>query len=362
MRANGQPSLAAWCSWRLSGILDRVIVRMCLCPGDRKGLSCGQPIDPSPSLLPIGKLELMQAKNNQRIGRPSPRLRFWRIPLLVGVVWVLGSLVTLAGEGDAIRLIVRGDDIGSSHTANVACIRCCREGIVTSLEVMVPAPWFNEAAKMLRENPQIDVGVHLTLTSEWENMKWGPLTDAPSLVDQQGHFFPMTSQREDFPPDTGFLQANPKLEEVERELRAQIELALKELPTVTHLTCHMGTANCTPELRALVNQLAEEYRLPLSAPGAKSPGGFGGSELTAQQKIAKLVELLENLPPGLWMIVEHPGADTPEMRAIGHRGYENVAADREGVTQAFTSDEVKEVIRRRGIQLVSYGDVIRRSK
>ena len=274
----------------------------------------------------------------------------WLSSLLCGVAWT--------GETDAIRLIVRGDDIGSSHTANVACIRCYRDGIVRSVEVMVTAPWFNEAAKMLRENPTLDVGVHLTLTSEWEICKWGPMTEAPSLVDKQGHFYPMTSQRTDFPPHTGFLQAGPKLEEVERELSAQIELAKATLPNVTHLSCHMGTASCTPELAALVAKLAEEYALPLGAAGAKSPGRFGGAELTPEQKTESLVKLLEDLQPGLWLIVEHPGLDTPEMRAIGHKGYENVAADREGVTQAFTSDKVKEVIRRRGIQLVSYGDVL----
>jgi predicted glycoside hydrolase/deacetylase ChbG (UPF0249 family) len=264
-----------------------------------------------------------------------------------------------AQEGEAIRLIVRGDDIGSSHAANVACIRCYREGIVRSVEVMVSAPWFNEAAKMLKENPQLDVGVHLTLTSEWENCKWGPLTEAPSLVDPQGHFYPMTSQRRDFPPHTGLLEASPKLDEVERELRAQIELAVKTLPNVSHLTCHMGTASSTPALKALVAKLAEEYHLPVTLPGAKSPGRFSAPDMTPAQKTENLVQLLEKLQPGLWLIVEHPGLDTPEMRAIGHQGYENVAADRAGVTEAFTSEKVTEAIRRRNIQLVSYGDVIR---
>ncbi len=219
--------------------------------------------------------------------------------LLAGVFVSLLGAVAVASEGESIRLIVRGDDIGSSHTANVACIRCCKEGIVTSLEVMVAAPWFNEATKMLNENPRIDVGVHLTLTSEWENIKWGPLTEAPSLVDQQGHFYPMTSQRDDFPPGTGFLQADPKLEEVERELRAQIELALKKLPNVTHLSCHMGTASCTPQLRVLVSKLAEEYRLPLGAPGAKSPGNFSGSDLSAEQKITNLAAVARKPAAGI---------------------------------------------------------------
>jgi predicted glycoside hydrolase/deacetylase ChbG (UPF0249 family) len=262
-------------------------------------------------------------------------------------------------EDSGIRLIVRADDIGSCHAANVACIQSYREGIVRSVEVMVPAPWFNEAVEMLRDNPDLDVGVHLTLTSEWDNCKWGPVTEAPSLVDGQGHFFPTTRQRTDFPPNTGFLEAGPKIEEVQRELRAQIELALEKIPNVTHLSCHMYTATATPELRALVEELAAEYRLPLEAQEAKRAERFGGKETTAEQKEANLVRILEDLTPGLWLIIEHPGLDTPEMQAIGHLGYENVAQDREGVTRAFTSPRVKEVIRRRGIQLTSCGDLCR---
>lgn len=261
-------------------------------------------------------------------------------------------------DGKAIRLIVRGDDIGSSQAANEACIRCYREGIVRSVEVMVAAPWFPHAARLLRENPGLDVGVHLTLTSEWESIKWGPLTEAPSLVDKQGHFFPMTSQRDDFPPGTGFLEARPNLDEVERELRAQIELAQRELPRVTHLSAHMGTATCTPELKQIVMKLAAEYRLPLEAPGVRYAPPFGGSEVSAEKKTDNLVSLIEKLEPGTWVIIEHPGLDTPEMRAIGHKGYENVAADRMGVTAAFTSSRVKEVIERKQIELTSYGDVI----
>jgi predicted glycoside hydrolase/deacetylase ChbG (UPF0249 family) len=212
---------------------------------------------------------------------------------------------------------------------------------------------------MLRDNPALDVGVHLTLTSEWEHCKWGPVTEAPSLIDSQGHFFPTTSQRADSPPDTGFLQAGPKLEEVDRELRAQIKLAVEKIPNVTHLSCHMGTATCTPELKALVENLAVEYRLPVGAEGAGRAARFGGKDTTAAQKEENLVRVLENLQPGLWLMVEHPGLDTPEMRALGHRGYENVAQDRDGVTRAFTSPQVKEVIRRRRIQLISYGDLYR---
>ncbi len=259
-------------------------------------------------------------------------------------------------DGD-IKLIVRADDIGSCHAANLACIQCYREGIVRTVEVMVPPPWFNEAVKMLSENPGLDVGVHLDLTSEWEYYKWGPITNAPSLVDKLGHFFPTTSQRSDFPPNTGFLQAKPKIEEVEKELRAQIEIACDRIENVSHLSCHMGTATSSPELKALVNRLSEEYALPLDAPGAKRVGGFGGNQNTPEEKEARMIQIVRDLKPGLWLFVEHPGLDTPEMQPIGHVGYRNVAADRAGVTKAFTSDKVKQVIKERGIQLLSYADL-----
>ncbi len=258
--------------------------------------------------------------------------------------------------GEEVKLVVRGDDIGSSHAANVACIRSFREGIVRTVEVMVPSPWFPEAVKMINENPGLDVGVHLTLTSEWDSVKWGPLTHAPSLVDENGYFYPMTSQRGDFPPNTGFLQAEPKLDEVEKELRAQIELAKKRIPNVTHLTSHMGTASCTPPLKAIVKKLAREYELRIGAPGARSFGRFPRNA-TPAQKVDAMMKLLNDLKPGVWIFVEHPGLDVEEMRAIGHKGYRDVAKDREGVTRAFTSPRVKEVIERRGIKLLCYADL-----
>jgi len=281
--------------------------------------------------------------------------------------WASGATVLTMGVGGAlsqpeqadkaIRLVVRADDIGSCHTANLACIQAYREGIARSVEVQTPCPWFIEAAKMLRENSGYDVGVHLTLTSEWENYKWGPLTQSPSLVDAQGHFFPMTSQRSDFPPNTGFLESKWRIEEVEKELRAQIELAKKEIPQVSHLSSHMGTPTCTPQLRELVARLAKEYKLPVETPGAKHLPWAADSKATVQEREAALVKSLEGIGPGIWIVIEHPGLDTSEMQAIGHKGYWEVASHRDGVTKSFCSPKVKEVIQRRGIQLVSYRDM-----
>ncbi len=281
--------------------------------------------------------------------------------VIIAMVISMVCAVFVEAQDGEIRLLVRGDDIGSSHTVNVACIKSYREGIMRSVEVMVPCPWFKEAVVMLNENPGLDVGIHLDLTSEWEFYKWGPVTQAPSLVDNTGYFLPMSSQRADFPPNTGFVESKYNIEEVERELRAQIEIALREIKNVTHISSHMGTPTATPELQALVQKLSKEYNLPTGAPGTGREGGFPSNAMP-EEKVDAMVVILENLKPGIWLFVEHPGLDTPEMRAIGHEGYRDVAIDREGVTRAFTSPRVMEVIKRRGIELVSYGDLIKEAE
>jgi len=205
--------------------------------------------------------------------------------------------------------------------------------------------------------PEIDVGIHLCLTSEWERVKWRPLTSSTSLADKDGYFYPMTRQRKDFPPGTALFDANPKPEEIERELRAQIETLKRHLPRLSHASAHMGAATGTPEARAITEKLCKEFGLRLEAKGAKGVRNWSGSQKTAEQKEADLVSAIEKLEPGTWLIVEHPGVDTEEMRAMGHKGYENVGADRAGVTRAFTSDRVKAAIQARGVKLISHRDL-----
>jgi hypothetical protein len=275
--------------------------------------------------------------------------------ILAATAGAFAALCAPAQAAEAeIRLIIRGDDMGMCHAVNEACIQCYQEGAMRSVEVMVPTPWYKEAVKLLQETPGLDVGVHLTLTSEWDLCKWGPITRAPSLLDKHGHFLPATIQRPDFPPHTGFLQSNPRLDEVEKELRAQIELAIADIPRVSHLTSHMGAPTASPQLRAVVEKLAGEYHLPLEAPGAKPAGRLGGPKTTPEEKEAALLRIVENLAPGTWLLVDHPGLDTPEMRPLGHPGSGNVAEARAGVTRAFTSPHVKQAIARRGIRLISY--------
>src|SRR3954453_9272878 len=215
---------------------------------------------------------------------------------LLGVMFVAAFFSpVLARTGQAqdgeTRLLVRGDDMGAAQAVNEACILSAREGIVRSVEVIVPGPWFLDAVRLLKEDPGLDVGVHLTLTSEWERVKWRPLTHAPSLVDADGYFRPMTRQRPDFPPDTGFVDANPKPGEVERERRAQIEAARRPLgERVSHVSAHRGAAVATPSIRAVTEKLAREYGLRLEAPG-RPPGRWSGNTLSAEEKERGLIEL-----------------------------------------------------------------------
>src|SRR5258708_29886973 len=97
------------------------------------------------------------------------------------------------------RLIVRGDDMGYTHSGNEAIILSYQDGIERSVEVIVASPWFPEAVKLLQQYPGLDAGVHLAITSEWENIKWRPLSDCPSLRDSNGYFHPMVYPNKNYP-------------------------------------------------------------------------------------------------------------------------------------------------------------------
>jgi len=278
--------------------------------------------------------------------------------LVIDAVSINGLYAQSAAQDKVISLIVRGDDIGSCHAANVACIRSYKEGIVTSLELMVPCSWFPEAVKMLNENPGIDVGIHLVLTSEWEDYKWRPLTWAPSLTDADGYFYPTIWRRKNMPAGTALKDADWKIEEIEREFRAQIELGKRKVSSVSHLSFHMGSASWDPKVKEVCAKLAEEYDLYIVPPeaGVQGFGGFGDAK-TAGDRIDRFVKRLESLKPGTYLFVEHPGLDTAEMSAIGHKGYEDVARDRDAVTEVFVSEKVKRAIKKLGIKLISYADL-----
>lgn len=269
-----------------------------------------------------------------------------------------GPLARAAASAPPPRLIVRGDDMGFSHSGNEALIKCHREGIETSIEVIAPSPWFPEAVRLLAANPDIDVGVHLALTAEWDHVKWRPLTACPSLVDPDGYFFPMVRPNKNY-PGRAITENKWRLDEVEREFRAQIELVKRHVPRVSHVSAHMGCSSLSPEVAAATQKIARELGVDIDVQGVKRLS-YVGPKATSAEKIASFLKALESMQPGsTYLFVDHPGLDSPELRAISHIGYENVAVDRQGVTDAWTNPRVKAFIKDRGIQLISYRDLKR---
>lgn len=276
-------------------------------------------------------------------------------------------LLAAASASYAQDLVIRIDDLGSSHSANAACIDTYKNGIATSVEVMPVCSWFPEAVKMLRDNPGLDVGVHITLTSEWENVKWRPLTHCPSLVDPDGYFYPMMGENSAYPGcSVKEHMAQMSIHEIEQEIRAQIELALKHIPQVTHLTGHMGSCGFNPEVTALVKKLADEYGLPsMDSPGASETYsfqrvGYKGPHGTLEEKTDSFIKMLESLEKGRrYVFLDHPAYNDSEMAEVWHIGYENVATDRQGVTDLLNSPQVKKIIEEKGIRLIDYNYLTR---
>ncbi|MCC7491245.1 MAG: ChbG/HpnK family deacetylase [Fimbriimonadaceae bacterium] len=256
------------------------------------------------------------------------------------------------------RLIIRADDLGCCQAANEAILRCCTVGVATSAEVMVCCGWFPDALRRLEDVAPIDLGVHLTLTSEWEHLKWRPLTHCPSLVDPDGWFWPFLWEHRHYPGQALLLQPW-RLEEVEGEFRAQIELALRRLSGVTHLSFHMGCNRLDDATSALVHRLASEYGLDRwpAAHGVQGVGYSGPKSMAAEQR-ASFLATIDSLAAGqTYLFVDHPALDTPETRALHHIGYSNVALDRQGVTDCWCDETVAARLAERGIELISYGDL-----
>jgi predicted glycoside hydrolase/deacetylase ChbG (UPF0249 family) len=276
---------------------------------------------------------------------------------LIILLLILHVCTLIMGQQE-IRLLVRGDDIGSTHAANLACIDTYQKGIVRSVEIMVPCAWFEEAVVLLNQNPGLDVGIHLVLTSEWNVYKWRPLTHCPSIIDADGYFFPMVWPNENYPENRTLLHASWKIEEVEAELRAQIELALKKIPRISHLSSHMAWSKADPHLTELYRRLQKEYNLELKpvADSISRLGKYDKSGSTRSQ-VEEFIENLKKLTPGTWIFVEHPAYDQPEMQGVFHTGYENVGKERNDVTRIFINPTVKKVIKKKNIVLINYKDL-----
>jgi predicted glycoside hydrolase/deacetylase ChbG (UPF0249 family) len=268
------------------------------------------------------------------------------------------AALLISTSGWTQRLIVRGDDMGYSHAGNEAIVKCSKEGVQTTIEVIVPSPWFPEAVKMLEELPNVDVGIHLAITSEWDNMKWRPVSECPSLTDEDGYFYPMVWPNKNYPGRA--IKDRPlNLADIEREFRAQIELAIKKIPRISHISGHMGCTHMSDEVKELTVRLAKEYKIHIdpSEYGVQSVR-YDGPKKTSEEKIESFIRMLSKLEKGkTYLFVDHPGLDSPELRSIYHIGYEDVAIDRQGVTDVWTNDKVKQAIKKYGIELITYKDL-----
>lgn len=278
--------------------------------------------------------------------------------------------ITFCVSAFAQRLIIRADDIGMTHAANIGVIKSYTDGIVTSAELMVVTPWLPEAAKMLNEHPDLDVGLHAAFTSEWETMKWGPLTCAPTLTDENGYFLTSTFPNPDYPGRSMMDRKDGiSLEEFEAEFRAQIELALRLVPRITHISGHMMWSIVSPEIVAAAERIANEYGLLFTDSRSEKMQKLGIEGfpmewgVKPEEREAKFIEALDKLEKGkTYLFVEHPAVGGEEMSGIFHIGYENVSEDRQSVLNLFTNPKVRKLIEEKGIELVSYGQLIRENK
>ena len=277
---------------------------------------------------------------------------------LLALLAPLALIAFQAPTGGDIRLIIKGDDMGAAHGINTASIDAYKRGVLTTTNVIVPSPWFKEAARLINENPGLDVGVHLAITSEWDNIKWRPLTAAPSIVDPDGFFFSIVASRPGFPPRISVREAPWKLDEIERELRAQIVMAQRHMPQVSYTWNHMGFTSLAPEVDALVLRLSKEYGLVVPTKlGMNMVGRVWEPNDSGGVKADKMAAKFETLTPGLWMFIDHAATMDAEMLAIGHHGADFVAAERTANHDAWISPKVREVITRRGIKLTNYREV-----
>ena len=233
----------------------------------------------------------------------------------------MSELAERLGYGAADRVvIINADELGLSHAANAGVYESLRSGLATSASIMVPAPWAREAASRYRGE---DIGVHLTLNSEYDRFRWGPITHAPSLLDGDGGF----------PRTITDLWDHADLDEARRELRAQIERAILWGFDASHLDSHLGALALRPEFFDIYLDLAVEFALPLRLPDASTERsvGFPFRALAEAEGVISpdhfvpvpgigsrrtIEKAIHDLEPGVTELHVRPALDTPEQRAF----------------------------------------------
>ncbi|MBS7615403.1 polysaccharide deacetylase family protein [Candidatus Bathyarchaeota archaeon] len=265
---------------------------------------------------------------------------------------------------NTVYLIVHADDIGMCHSVNKTTIEAYERGVISSGSIMVPCPWFLEAAEYFRKHPELDVGIHITLTSEWKLYRWPPVApknEVPGLIDNYGFMY--RTSKEVAEHATG--------KEVETEIRAQIERALEFGIKPTHLDTHMGTVHFKPEFLETYVRLAEEFGIPVllhrgppelvekaSSLVREMPRVVGISEIkNFDERKSEYIKMLENLKPGVNEVILHLGGDDEEIRAIigqdAHLRYKDFLI--------FSDTEIKRAIQTLGLNLIGWRNLRRSS-
>jgi predicted glycoside hydrolase/deacetylase ChbG (UPF0249 family) len=268
-------------------------------------------------------------------------------------------MVTLAERlghpADAKLLIVSCDDLGLTHASNVATYDALRNGIATSAALMVPCPWARDAAGGYRGE---DVGVLLTLNSEHDTYRWGPITSSPSLLDGDGGF-PRTL-------DDSWDHAD--VDEVRRECRAQTERAIVWGFDVSHLASHLGALCLRPEFFDVYLELALDFGLPLRLGGDEHLAGFPFRKLAAEEGAVFPDQVVEcapgarrqveralfDLQPGVTELCLHPAIDSDELRAACPGDWAGRVEDHAALSR---DPSLRDLVHRSGAVLVTWRDL-----
>ncbi len=273
----------------------------------------------------------------------------------------------LGYPADAKLLIIHADDLAVAHSVDSASFDALDKGAVSSASIMVPCPWVTEVAAYAKTHPDADLGLHLTLTSEWKTYRWGSVESAdkvPSLLDPSGALWNETEP----------VAANDKPQEVEREIRAQVDRAAALGIHPTHLDSHMGALFTTPEIFATFVKVAHEYHLPFIAVRVTDERAkllsllsdkdiildslvMAGSELRPEQWRDFYLNAVKNLKPGLTEMIVHLGHDDAELQAVTVDHPDYGAAWRQRDYDFITSAAFKKALRDNHIILVHWKDL-----
>ena len=269
---------------------------------------------------------------------------------------------------DSKLLIIHADDIGVAHSVNSATFEAMKNGVVNSASIMVPCPWFSEVVAYVKENPKADLGLHLTLTSEWNHYKWGPVTPAsavPGLVNKNGFFYSSVDSVLKF----------ASAAEVEQEIRNQVKKSIQMGIDPTHLDGHMGTAfSSTDYLKAYV-KVGQEFNIPVMLSrqlrmfGADVDAVITPSTVLVDNIITAMpadfkntmknyyTSVLNGLKPGLNCLLIHTAYDNDEMKGISVDHPDWGSAWRQEDFDFFTSDACKELLKKNNIILVTWREI-----